>query len=361
MANVSPDKALSAKRRHKRIMMWSLVVMWAGALMLSLSGYVYTAINEAHAATAQEQSNPIANYWRAVREGNKGTTAVSGPYATDTLIQNGGENWRNVRNGPIASISPWLLAGVLLVIALYFSWRGRVRVAGKKSGERVERWSAFERTVHWYVAILFVVLGITGLSLLFGRAALIPVFGIKGFAAYAEFAKDLHNYLGPFFMAGVIVEVAMWIRYNTLHAHDFAWLKKAGGMLSKQGEHLHADRANAGEKIWFWVIATVGLVGVCVSGLVMDFPNFGQTREAMQLANVIHGTLAVLWIAISFGHIYLGTLGVEEAFTGMTTGTVSKEWMQQHHDLWLEKMERGEVTQSSGAPPGRPAPGGQVG
>ncbi|MEJ2507948.1 MAG: formate dehydrogenase subunit gamma [Gammaproteobacteria bacterium] len=345
--------------RHRRIMMWSLVAILVGSIALPFSGYVYTAITSAHAATEQN-SNPIANYWRAVREGDKGVTTADGPYATGVLIQNGGQNWRAVRNGPIASISPWIFAAVLLAIGLFYLIRGSMKVHATRSGEMVERWSMFERVLHWYTAILFIIMAITGLSLLFGRAALIPVFGLQGFAAYAEFAKDVHNYLGVPFMAGVIVEVAIWIRYNTPKAYDWDWLKRMGGMFSKDpSSHPHAGRANAGEKLWFWYIATFGLIGVCVSGLVMDFPNFGQGREVMQLANVIHATLAIIWIAISFGHIYLGSIGVEEAFHGMTKGVVSKEWMMQHHDQWYEEMQqKGTAGQTAGAqrPPASPGP-----
>lgn len=348
-----------SRRRHRRIMFWSLVVILMGSMVLPIGGYVYTAIANAQAASEQK-TNPIANYWRAVREGDHGVTTADGPYATNSLIQNGGENWRNLRNGPIASISPWLLAAVLLAIGLFYLYRGSMKVHATRSGDRVERWSMFERVLHWYTAILFIIMAITGLSLLFGRAALIPVFGLQGFAAYAEFAKDVHNYLGVPFMAGVIVEVAIWIRYNTPKSYDWDWLKRMGGMFSKDpSSHPHAGRANAGEKLWFWYIATFGMIGVCVSGLVMDFPNFGQGREAMQIANIIHAVLAVIWIAISFGHIYLGSIGVEEAFTGMTKGTVSKEWMMQHHDQWYEEMQqKGTAGQTAGAqrPPTSPGP-----
>ncbi|MEJ2589788.1 MAG: hypothetical protein P8178_00055 [Candidatus Thiodiazotropha sp.] len=80
--------------------------------------------------------------------------------------------------------------------------------------------------------------------------------------------------------------------------------------------------------------------GVGVTDLLMDFPNFGQSRETMQIANLIHASLAILWIGIALGHIYIGTLGTEDALDGMVKGHVSKEWMQQHHDRWHDKLEQ---------------------
>jgi formate dehydrogenase subunit gamma len=329
-------------KRRRRAMAWSFVITLVAATLLPLSGYVVTALapSQAVAQESRDDVNPRAEYWREVRKGSEGYTSASGPYTTSVMVQNGGENWRQVRNGPVASITPWMLAIVLGAIALFYLWRGTKRVDPRPSGVLVERWSLGERVMHWYVAILFIILAITGLSLLFGRAVLIPVLGYQGFSAWATLAMNLHNYLGPFFMIGVVVEIVVWIRYNVFNSYDWEWFKQGGGMFKKGGAHPPAGRANAGEKVWFWIIATIGLIGVCVTGLILDFPNFGQTRETMQLANVLHASLGVLWIAIAFGHIYLGTLGVEGAFQGMSTGMVSREWMQQHHDKWYEDMKR---------------------
>jgi len=347
----------SSARRHKRIMLWTFLIVLVGVVVMPLTGYVYVNVVQAEEATAQK-GNPHANFWRAVREGDQGYTAASGPYTTDTFINNGGQNYRLLRNGPIANIGPWVLAGVLALIFLFFLIRGKTRIDGPQSGRMVERWSGGERLIHWYTAILFIGMAITGLSLLFGRAALVPVFGLPGFAAYAAFAKLLHNWGGPLFIVGVVLEFFAWVRYNTFKAHDWDWLKKGGGML-KRGVHPHAGRANAGEKLWFWFIVTFGLLGVCISGLLLDFPNFGQSREIMQIAALVHASFALLWVAVSFGHIYVGTIGVEGAFEGMATGKVSEEWMRQHHDLWLEEMQKGQgKAPAAGAPAaGKTSPG----
>jgi len=343
----TPADPVARAARHRRWLVFSFVAIVGGAILLPLAGYVGHGAAVAVAADGQgagpqhrkgPETNPRADYWREVRQGVPGYTAASGPYTTNVLVQNGGENWRQIRNGPLANIAPWVLAGVLGLIMLYFLMKGTRRVDPPSSGVMVERWSLGERVMHWYTAILFVILALTGLSLLFGRAVLIPVLGYQGFSAWANIAITLHNYLGPFFIIGVLLIVIVWLRYNIFRSYDWAWLAKAGGMFGKGKEHLPAGRANAGEKVWFWIIATLGLVGVCVTGLVLDFPIYGQDRETMQLMSLLHGAFAVLWIAIALGHIYLGTLGVEGAFQGMTSGKVSREWMQQHHDKWYEEM-----------------------
>ena len=179
---------------------------------------------------------------------------------------------------------------------------------------------------------------------------LIPWLGLEGFSAYATVAKAVHNYGGPLFLVGVIIEVVTWMRINTFKSHDLVWLKSLGGMLKKDA-HPPAGRANGGEKVWFWFIATLGLLGVGISGLVLDFPNFGQSRETMQLANVIHSVLAGLWLTIAFGHIYLGTIGVPGTFRGMATGKVSEEWMKEHHNLWYQQLKSGTADAQQEKPP----------
>ena len=56
------------------------------------------------------------------------------------------------------------------------------------------------------------------------------------------------------------------------------------------GEHVPSGKANAGQKILFWVMVVLLGLTLCVTGLILDFPNFDQTRQTMQSANVdAHG------------------------------------------------------------------------
>jgi formate dehydrogenase subunit gamma len=350
----------AGRRRHLRIMLWSLAIIVAGTLMLPLTGYVYVSFSGVQVRAAEAENgnagvNPISNYWRAVRDGDKGYTAASGPYTTDNMIQSQGEEWRQLRNGYVTLGVTVVTGTVLLLIVLFHVIKGPKRLQQTPSGRTLPRWSGGERLLHWYTASLFIVLAITGFSLLFGRAVLIPWMGLEGFSAYANVAKPVHNYAGPLFLVGVILEVITWIRYNTFKSYDLEWFRNVGGMF-KRGVHSPAGRVNAGEKTWFWIVATLGLLGVGISGVVLDFPNFGQDRETMQIANVIHGALAGLWLAIAFGHIYLGTLGVPGTLRGMVKGEVSEEWMKEHHNLWHEHLKSGAAQAHEDEPRAVPRP-----
>lgn len=59
----------------------------------------------------------------------------------------------------------------------------------------------------------------------------------------------------------------------------------------------------------------------------------------MALSLVLHGVGAVLLVAGLFGHIYVGTAGMEASLESMTTGYVDVNWARQHHDQWAEVCE----------------------
>jgi formate dehydrogenase subunit gamma len=336
--------------RRKKIALGTLAAIVSLAFILPLANYgAHVLVGKV--AAAQESfdggDNPRSTVWREARGGAENYSAVGGREA-GVLIQSEGQNWRRIRNGVIANIGAWFLLAVVAALVLFYAVKGRIKVAGEKSGRKILRWSVRERAVHGFTALSFIILAVTGLSLLFGRAVLIPLLGKGGFAAWAAFAKDAHNYVGPVFCVGIVLIIAQWIGDNIPTAADWRWLKRAGGMFG--GAHPDAGRMNGGEKVWFWLIATAG-VAVCVSGLIMDFPNFAQTRATMQTANLIHAALSIVWIGVALGHIYLGTVGTEGTLEGMTTGYVSEEWARQHHNLWLEEARQQEKSAEEQQPP----------
>jgi formate dehydrogenase subunit gamma len=319
------------KRRPFRIT--CLLLLISAVAVPWLPGGVGPAIQES-SADASKIINPIAEYWRQVREGQAGYTAVTGQ-ETGVLIQGSGENWRRLRNGPVATVGAWLLAGTVLAIGTFYMFRGKVRLSHPRTGEFVPRWTGFERTLHWYTAILFLLLAFTGLSLLYGRAALIPWVGHQAFADYAESAKLVHNFSGPLFIAGLLLMIVRWFKDNLPNRMDIEWFKAFGGLVGDR--HPSADRMNGGEKAWFWLLTFAGL-GVCASGLLLDFPNLGTDRLTLQISHLVHTVFAVLLMVGSLGHIYIGTIGTEGAFEGMIKGKVDTSWAEQHHDVWLHKL-----------------------
>ena len=96
----------------------------------------------------------------------------------------------------------------------------------------------------------------------------------------------------------------------------------------------------------------IGLsIVVAWSGVILLFPNFDQSRAVMQDAWIVHAVAALIYIALSLGHIYLGTLGVEGAYQAMRTGYVDEVWAKEHHEIWYQQMKSGGAAAASGAIP----------
>jgi formate dehydrogenase subunit gamma len=191
--------------------------------------------------------------------------------------------------------------------------------------------------IHWTNATAFVILAISGLIMAFGKNLLLPLIGYTLFSWLSVLAKNLHNFIGPLFIVCMILMVFTFIRDNLWRT----WIRKFGGLFGN--EEVASGKFNAGEKAWFW--GGLLLCGVIVSatGLVLDFPNFDQTRGTMQLANIVHLTGASLFILGALGHIYMGTLGMAGAYDAMSRGYVDETWAKEHHRYWYNDIKAGKI------------------
>jgi len=266
------------------------------------------------------------------------------------LVQSAGNTWRQIRNGPVTFYGGWLVVIVTLALAAFYIVKGPLKLHDKPSGRMVERFTLAERWAHWMMAISFCVLGVTGLTTLFGKHVVLPVIGYTLFAWLSALAKNLHNFVAPLFIASLLVFIVMFLKDNVYQKGDLGWFAKAWRMFVK-GEHIPSWRFNMGEKAYFWF----GVVGLClvlgVTGLILLFPNFDQVRATMQLASIVHAVAAMLMIALALGHIYVGTIGVEGAFRNMADGATDEVWAKEHHELWYNEVKRGAKLAPGGAVP----------
>ena len=330
----------SKPRGRRRAVIVTVVVSLMVSMALPLTGYCAYETGLMQTAQAQDSEeeavNPRAENWRAVRGGTEGYSAVSGEEA-GVLIQNGGQKWRAVRNGPVSFYGGSLIIAVLIALLAKHIVKGRDKLESR-TGRTITRWSTFERVMHWYVAISFIILAITGLSLIFGRAMLIPVMGKEGFAAWAALAKPVHDYLALPFAAGLALLMLMWLSHNIPKSYDFQWLKSLGGAIGDG--HPPAGFFNAGEKVFYWLLF-LGGVAMTLSGVYLLFPNLETVRESMQFWHIVHSSSGLFLIAVALGHIYLGSIGTEGVLEGMVSGDVDEGFARQHHSLWYEEVKGG--------------------
>jgi formate dehydrogenase subunit gamma len=245
-----------------------------------------------------------------------------------------GRVWRQFHEVWLHWIGAIAVLGMLALLITFYLIRGMIRIESGRSGVKIVRFNAFERFVHWMTATCFVILGLTGLNITFGKYALLPLMGPNTFSSWSLAAKYAHNFTSFPFTLGVILIFLMWLSGNIPNRVDVEWFKRRGGMVGH--DHPPAYRFNGGQKAVYWIVV-LGGTAVAVSGYLLIFPFYGTNIADMQLAQVTHGTVAVLFVAVMLAHIYIGTIGMEGAFEPMGEGTVDLNWAKEHHSLWLEE------------------------
>lgn len=141
------------------------------------------------------------------------------------------------------------------------------------------------------------------------------------------------------FVIGIFTMILLWVRDNIPTKLDWQWIKHGGGFLERDGENPPAKKFNAGQKIVFWGVVIGGLAALS-TGLLLMFPFFWLDYSGMQWAQLTHAMIGLLMIALIFGHIYIGTIGMEGAIDAMWSGRVDSNWAKEHHKIWWEKKNQ---------------------
>ena len=296
-----------------------------------------TSVNPTASSVKEEQ---LLQEFRRIQ--GRGTIPDTRSYVIE---QPAGRDWRQFHQVTLHWIGAIAILGMLALLVVFYLIRGMIRIEAGRSGRVLVRFSTFERFVHWITAACFIILAISGLNITFGKPLLLPLIGPDAFTTWSQWAKYAHNFLSFPFTLGVVLIFLMWIAWNIPTRVDVKWLKEGGGMVGHK--HPPAYRFNAGQKMIYWIVV-LGGAAVAVSGYFLMFPFYGTNIADMQIAQIVHGIVAVLFVAVMIAHIYIGTIGMEGAFEGMWDGTVDVNWAKEHHSLWLEKeTAEGHV----GAPP----------
>jgi formate dehydrogenase subunit gamma len=320
---------------HLRLMAGALALAFVVGLAAPAAAQQPSSVNPTAAAVNEQQ---LLDKLKVIQ--GLGTIPDTKSYV---LEHPAGRDWRMFRTVYLPWIGGIAILGMLALLIIFYLWRGTIMIEGGRSGRTILRFTSFERFVHWLTATTFVILGITGLNITFGRALILPWLGPDSFSAWSEWAKYAHNYLSFAFTLGVVLMFLMWIGQNFPTAADVQWFKMGGGM-GKGGGHAPAYKFNGGQKLLYWFIV-LGGAAMIVSGYMLLFPFYGGlTVGNMELAEIFHGVVGVLFIALIVAHIYLGTLGMEGAFESMVDGNVDLNWAKEHHNLWVEEeMQHGGV------------------
>lgn len=330
-----------------RIVRTSTVKTWLLSLVFGL--FVVAMPASAQAPTSVNptaQSVKEAQLLEALKPGQMLSGRVTIPNKDAANLIQPGRDWRAFHDETLPRLGTISVLGILAVVVLFYLIRGKIRIDAGPSTMRITRFGSVDRFVHWLTATSFIVLALTGANVTFGKSLLMPMMGPESFAAWAGFAKLIHNYVGFAFMVGVALTFLIWVKDNIPGMLDIKWFLSGGGILGKG--HPPAKRFNGGQKVVFWSVVLGGAF-MSLSGWHLLFP-VAEGLAEVQWHATLHGTVSFLMIALIVGHIYIGSVGMEGAFDAMGSGEVDLNWAKEHHSLWVkEEMERKSGSRISGA------------
>ena len=267
----------------------------------------------------------------------EGLTSLPEP-ERGVLVQPQGRTWRHLHTVTLFYGGAFYILGVSILIALFLAVRGRISIAEGESSEAVKRFSAFERANHWLTALSFLIMALTGLVILYGNSAIRPWLGASLHAELTRASAWSHMTFAVPFVLGVLAMIALWTRQNLWEGLDWQWLKRGGGFLRTDGKNPPARKFNAGQKLVFWSVVLGGL-SLTVTGVGMMFPFLWTGYSGMQIVQSLHAAIALLMVGLIIGHIYIGTVGMEGAFSAMWSGWVDRNWAKEHHSLWYNGVD----------------------
>jgi formate dehydrogenase subunit gamma len=190
------------------------------------------------------------------------------------------------------------------------------------------------RLNHWFVAMLFMLAGLSGIALF--HPWFYPFTGLFG---GGQWTRILHPYFGLLMVAGFVwLALHVW-RENVWKPRDTAWVKKAHHLVAGNESAMPpVGKYNAGQKGMFWVFG-VSLVLLFVTGFVFWQPWFAPYFSILsrRIAVVIHAAAAFALILSVIVHVYAG-IWIKGSIAAMTRGQVSEDWARHHHEVWFQEM-----------------------
>ena len=203
--------------------------------------------------------------------------------------------------------------------------------------EKIDRFTASERVNHWLVAIMFILLALSGLVLF--HPLFFPLSQLFGGGAWT---RILHPFIGA---ALIFSFSGMFFRFRKLSIMtpiDWEWLRHIREMVNGDDRNMpEAGKLNGGQKLMFWsLVACMSLL--VLSGIVMwrAYFSFLFPVAVIRFAAVVHAATGAGMIALIIGHIYLA-IWTRESIPAMLYGKVRRAWAKQHHPAWFREIMGG--------------------
>jgi len=202
----------------------------------------------------------------------------------------------------------------------------------------LRRYEDGQRMNHWFIALMFVLAGLSGLA--FFHPSL---FFLSHLFGGGSWSRILHPFLGVLMFLGFLGMFFKLWRENVVNDADREWKKHMGEMLKGNKAAMPpVGKYNYGQKMVFWLM-TVCLLVLVVTGFMFWRPWFAPyfPIPVMRVAVLLHSAAAVGLIAATIMHVY-AAIWVKGTVRAMTRGTVTEGWAKVNHALWHREVTKGQ-------------------
>ena len=201
----------------------------------------------------------------------------------------------------------------------------------------LRRYEDRQRMNHWFIALMFVLAGLSGLA--FFHPSL---FFFTNLFGGGQWTRILHPFMGVLmFLSFAGLFSQLW-KDNVLNEADKAWRQHSADMLRGDKSRMPpVGKYNAGQKGIFWAMS-VSLLVMLATGILIWRPWFdGYFPIPVQRGAVLlHSVSAVVLVLATIVHVY-AAIWVKGTVRAMTRGTVTEGWAKTNHALWHQEMTRG--------------------
>jgi formate dehydrogenase subunit gamma len=202
----------------------------------------------------------------------------------------------------------------------------------------LQRYKDGDRMNHWFIALMFVLAGLSGLA--FFHPSL---FFFTHLFGGGPWARILHPFMGVLMFVGFLgMFLRLW-KDNLVNDADREWKKHMGDMLRGNKAGMPpVGKYNYGQKLVFWAMV-FSLIVLLATGVVFWRPWFAPffSIEVLRVAVLLHSVAAVVLVAATIMHVY-AAIWVKGTVRAMTRGTVTESWAKTNHALWHREMTKGQ-------------------
>src|SRR5690242_17399932 len=140
---------------HLRYILAAFALVWLVALAVPAGAQQPSSVNPTASSVKEQQ---LLQQLQRI----EGRCTIPDQKAC-TIEQPAGRDWRRFHNVTLRWLGAISILGMILLLVVFYLWRGMVRIENGRSGRLLVRFNAFERFIHWLTATCFILLALSGL------------------------------------------------------------------------------------------------------------------------------------------------------------------------------------------------------